>query len=154
MWTPTTNHDGGSGQGVFSPISLSPTPRLPSYSINLLLSFLFLKLSSLPSSTLSSPITILSSPPLMMRSVKCWYTYCDSLSLFFIVVKSIGCLMYFLYVGNCLKLTGLRNGHPSSCFSISVSTNLIIQFRHLKVVLPLQLLNSSIEFLSNHAFLL
>lgn len=50
--------------------------------------------------------------------------YTESRSLFLIVLKSMGCLIYLRYVGNCLKFTGFRNGQPSSCFSISVRTNL------------------------------
>lgn len=34
---------------------------------------------------------------------------------FLIVDKSIGCLMIFLYVGNCFVFTGNKNGQDSSC---------------------------------------
>lgn len=37
-----------------------------------------------------------------------------------IVLKSIGILITFRYVGNCLELTGVRNGQASWCFFISV----------------------------------
>lgn len=47
-----------------------------------------------------------------------------SSSLFLIVDKSIGILIIFLYVGNCLVLTGSKKGQASSWHSRSSSNDL------------------------------
>ena len=57
-------------------------------------------------------------------------TYTPSLIRFLIVLRSIGLLMIFLYVGNCLVLTGSRKGHASSWASSSAST-----VRHMAISL-------------------
>lgn len=44
-------------------------------------------------------------------------TYTESCNFFLIVLRSMGVFMIFLYVGNCLVLTGSRNGQASSCCS-------------------------------------
>ena len=49
-------------------------------------------------------------------------TYTPSLSLRLTVVISIGCLIIFLYVGNCLVFTGLIKGQLSSWPANSVIT--------------------------------
>lgn len=68
------------------------------------------------------------SDPNTENSVELPYPF--SLSFVLIVLKSIGCLMYFLYWGNCFVLTGCRNGQLSSCFSISGNNTL--KHRHTR----------------------
>lgn len=48
-----------------------------------------------------------------------FYSYPESMSRLRMVLKSMGFLMIFLYVGNCLVLTGSKKGQASSWFSKS-----------------------------------
>lgn len=64
--------------------------------------------------------------------------YVVSCRRFLMVERSIGCLITFLYVGNCFKFTGSKNGQESSwtCklngeFSLNVSHTIVCLEAHL-----------------------
>ncbi len=52
---------------------------------------------------------------ILNTALKVEFTHIPSFNFFLMVEMSMGDLMIFLQVGNCLVLTGLRKGQDSSC---------------------------------------